>query len=396
MKIESRCIRGWTSRLLACAVFCGLAAPVIGQDVVTIKVRGQGLDEDGAVKDALRKAVEQGGKNEIASRSKTRDYALEYDVVLSRASGLVSDYKMIGRPREANGIVTVEIEAKVKKGIIDATWADVAIELKKLGRPKIMVMFTEVIHDLERPEGSREIVQRSSSVGTTIKRKLQKLGFKLKDAAQMKAIKEKKAELASAEDDTATLKALASSYGAAIIIKGQSRATGPDKKQTPAGLLNMWESDVTIAGLWTETGDMIFSNAPDPTRGGSRVAGPAGARQTLKKAGEILGKAVVYDLLEAWTRGTAGGVGDVIVEVRDVASVRQAIAIKKALVKISGVEEVTKEGVKGTVTFTVATAQGAEEFLEALVELTFADFMLEVEDQKMKTIICTVKSNTGA
>ena len=42
-----------------------------------------------AVKDALRHAIEQGGSQEIASKSKTKDYALEYDVILSRASGLV-------------------------------------------------------------------------------------------------------------------------------------------------------------------------------------------------------------------------------------------------------------------------------------------------------------------
>ena len=60
-----------------------------------------------------------------------------------------------------------------------------------------MVMFTEVIHDLERPEGSREIVQRSSALGTRIERKLLKLGFKLVNPAQIKAIDRKKAELFS-------------------------------------------------------------------------------------------------------------------------------------------------------------------------------------------------------
>ncbi len=376
---------------LPALIALGLFAPVaLAQDVVTVKVTGQGVDKDGAVKDGLRKAVEQGGKNEIASRSKTKDYALEYDIVLARASGLVKDFKIL-KTSTRDGIVTVKLEAKVSKTLIDATWADVEIELKKMGRPKIVVMFKESIHDLERPEGSREILQRSSSLGSMLQRKLLKLGFKLKDAGQIEAIKGKAAEIAAAEDDTATLKALASSFGAAIYIIGESRASGPQKSKTPAGTLNMWETDVTVRAFWTETGDMIFTNATNGARSGSRIAGPPGARKALTKAGTVLAKASVFDILEAWTRGTAGGVGDIIVEVRGLTSARQTIAIKKALAKLDGVEEVSKQGLKGTVKFTVVTARTAEELVEPLIEMTFDGFEWEVEDQKMKTIICSVK-----
>src|SRR4029434_10590880 len=116
-----------------------------------VKVKGEGIDHDGAIKDAQRRAIEQGGKNEIFSKSQTKDFALEYDVVLSRATGIVKDCKVIRETPPANGIVTVEIEAQVSKKLIDATWGEVAILLKQLGRPKIMVVFTEVIHDLDRP-----------------------------------------------------------------------------------------------------------------------------------------------------------------------------------------------------------------------------------------------------
>jgi len=383
--------RGIIPCILVCAV-CAIATPsrAVGEDIVTVKVRGEGLDRDAAIKDALRKAVEQGGKNEIASRSKTKDFALEYDVVLTRATGLVKDHKVLST-RENNGITVVQVEAKVSKSLIDATWADVTLLLKQLGRPKIMVMFTEVIHDLERPEGSREIVQRSSILGTRIERKLLKLGFKLVNPSQIKEIDRKKAELAAAQDDVATLQSIATSYGAAIYIKGQSRASGPQKTKTPVGVLNMWETDVTIQGFWTETGDAIFSNTLVGTRGGSRVAGPPGGRQALQKSGGKLADASVYDMLEAWTRGTAGGVGDIIVEVRGVKSIKQAIKIKKALAAVKGVDEVHRDGAKGTVKFTVVTAMNAEGFVEHMVEFTFDGFELEIEDQKSKTIVCTIK-----
>lgn len=375
---------------IAWGIFAVGAQTAMADDIVVVKVKGQGIDKDGALKDALRKAIEQGGQNEIASRSQTKDFALEYDVVLARATGLVKDFKILSEST-AVGITTVEIEAKVSKSLLDATWADVAIELKKLGRPKIMVLFREVIHDLERPEGSREVVQNSSQTGVYIERKLMKMGFKIVNPGALKEIERKKAEVAAAENDTDTLKALATSYGAAIVLKGDSRASGPQKSNTPAGTLNMWESDVTIQGFWTETGDAIFSNAVTAIRGGSRVAGPAGATQTLNKTGERLADQSIYDLLEAWTRGTMGGVGDIIVEVRNITNIKQAIMIKKALAEVKGVEEVNKEGAKGTVKFTVVTAMSAEEFVEHVVEIKFDEFEWDVEDQKMKTIICVVK-----
>ena len=364
--------------------------PAGGDDLVVVKVKGEGIDKDSAVKDALRKAIEQGGQNEIASRSQTKDFALEYDIVLARAQGLVKEYKILSE-KTSEGITAVEVEAKVSKKLIDATWADVEIILKDLGRPKIMVVFTEVIHDLERPEANREIVQRSSMLASVIERKLTKLGFKLVDFDQVKEIDRKKAETAAAEDDTATLKAIANSYGAAILIKGVARASGP-QRTTAAGIdLFMWETDVTIKGLWTETADMIFSNGLTGGRSGSRVGGPPGAEKALEKTGTKLAEASVFDLLEAWCRGTSGGGGDIIVEVKSVASVEQAIKIKQALAAIKGVEDVQREGAKGTVKFTVVTTVKAESFVEAVVGLKFEGFKLEVEDQKMKTITCTVK-----
>lgn len=381
----------WTCAALAALAMLSFTSQTArADDITVVKVTGQGLDKDGALKDALRKAIEQGGQNEIASRSQTKDFQLEYDIVLARAQGLVKSHKIL-KESSGQGIFTIEIEASVSKSLIDATWADVTIELKKLGRPKIMVLFREVIHDLDRPEGSREIVQNSSQTGVYIERKLMKMGFKIVNPGALKEIERKKAEVAAAENDTDTLKTLASSYGAAIILRGDSRASGPQRTKTPAGELHMWESDVTIQGFWTETGDSIFSNAVTSIRGGSRVAGPAGATQTLNKTGERLADQSIYDLLEAWTRGTVGGVGDIIVEVRNVQTIKQAIEIKKALSSVKGVEEVNKEGAKGTVKFTVVTAMSAEEFVEHVVGMEFEEFQWEVEDQKMKTIICVVK-----
>ena len=56
------------------------------------------------------------------------------------------------------------------KKILDATWGEVAILLKQLGRPKIMIIFTEIIHDVTRSEHGREVIQLDSILGAAIER----------------------------------------------------------------------------------------------------------------------------------------------------------------------------------------------------------------------------------
>ena len=358
-------------------------------DVIVVKTHGDGISKDAALKDAQRRAIEQVNM-EVFSKSKTQNFALESDVVISRAAGLVKDYKILNEGT-SQGVFGIDIEAHVSKKLMDATWGEVAILLKQLGRPKIMILFTEIIHDLDRNEPNRETVQFDSILGTAMERKFLNLGFKLVNAGQLKEIDKKKAEAAALGNDTAALKDLASSYGAQVYIKGTSRASGPEHTQAAGINLNMWETDVTIQAFWTETADAIFSNTMTGVRGGSRVAGPAGARQTLEKNGHQLADASVYDLLESWARGTAGGQGDVIVDVNNVADIKQSIAIKKALETLKGVEEVVKEGVKGHVKYTLQTHLSAENVTEHLVELKFDGFTLDIEDQKAKTIACKVK-----
>ena len=71
-------------------------------EVVEVTVEGEGLNEQEATKDALRKALEQGGKIEIFSDSKVENYQLMHDTIISRAEGIVTDFKIVGKPRKIN------------------------------------------------------------------------------------------------------------------------------------------------------------------------------------------------------------------------------------------------------------------------------------------------------
>lgn len=56
-----------------------------GENLVEVTVTGQGTNKDDAVRDAQRKAVENGAGTFIYSQSQTKDFALVKDTILARS-----------------------------------------------------------------------------------------------------------------------------------------------------------------------------------------------------------------------------------------------------------------------------------------------------------------------
>jgi hypothetical protein len=142
-------LRYMLSVSFAFAVFSVSAAAQ--DDFVEVTVTGQGLSEDGARRDALRRALEEGGKVELASRSQTENFQLIRDTIFARADGIITDYKIIEQGDAAGGVKYCKIVAKVSKSAIATTWGEVQNVLDQLGRPAIAVY----IQESSRPGGAR-------------------------------------------------------------------------------------------------------------------------------------------------------------------------------------------------------------------------------------------------
>ena len=161
-------------------------------NIVTVKVKGAGTDKDSALADALRKAIEKGGHLKVYSESQTENYVLIRDTILARASGLIKDYKILRKGEDIIGGYFVEIEARVDRKMIDATWGQVEILLKQMGRPKILVTFVERIYDLMMPAPQRERVDAASLLANKIEEMLTEKGFELVDKNQLGELKKSK------------------------------------------------------------------------------------------------------------------------------------------------------------------------------------------------------------
>jgi hypothetical protein len=313
------------------------------------------------------------------------------DTVISRAVGKITDYKVLTKNEGAGGTCLVTVRAKVSKKLLDATWGEVEILCKQLGRPKIMVFFAERIYDLHTPEGRRKgILDSDSQFQVMIEQRLADAGFDLVAKEQVDAIKKNKATEAAAKNDLAVMQAVAADYGAHMFIAGKANTTGPQSKAVHGVPLHMWESDVTLRGYWAESAQLLFAaGTPEKwRRGGSRVDGRPGAKQALQVTARRMADLCVEKLLGTWTRHSVSG-GEILLEVHKV-SFKQVTAIQKALKKIKDITDLNRDFKKPVAKFRIKAKISAEKLAELISEMEFEGFAVEIEDQRFNTITCSV------
>lgn len=107
--------------------------------VATVTVTGEALSEDAARRDALRKALERGGRNEISSRSHVENFTLIRDTIYAKADGIVTDYQVLEQGNAVGGTQYCKIRAEVSKSAVASTWGEVQNVLDQTGRPGIAV-----------------------------------------------------------------------------------------------------------------------------------------------------------------------------------------------------------------------------------------------------------------
>jgi hypothetical protein len=356
-------------------------------DVVTVRVKGEGVDEKSAVNDALRKALEKGGHLEIYSESHSENYQLIRDTILARVTGLIKDYKILRKKHDESVGYIVEIEAKVDRKLIDATWGQVQILLQQMGKPKILVSFVERINDMAITP-HKERVDADSLLGNKIEELLIEKGFQIVDKKQMEELKQSRLQQATIDQDTASLKRFAGELGAQMYIVGYARASGPDVQDAYGVTLYMWETDVTLSAFWSETGEKLFAKSDVGTRSGSRAPGPPGAKKAIEKAGEKLAWECLQSILEKWSRTAVGG-GKIILEVKGL-DFKRMLSLNDALKQIEGVAEVNREWHKPTAKFDIVTVHSAEKFAEILSDLNWPGYSIDIDDQKFNTIFASV------
>ncbi len=377
MKNLKTCVITW---LLTAFAATGVAFAIPDADVVEVNAEGQGLTQESACRDALRNALELGGKAELASYSQVENFELIRDTIFARADGIVTDYKVLEKGDAAGGIKFCRIRAQVKKSAIASTWGEVQNVLDQLGRPGVAVYI------LERIDG---VVQDSSILESQIEHKLLDAGFAVYAGEQIRNIARKESADASAEANLAKVRAIAKDFETQIFITGTAQANAAGNKTLFGEPTSMYNGDGMIKMYYTDSGQLLASEALANWRGGARgyhTHSPQAGKKALENAGKELVNRCYNSVMRQWATRISSG-GELTLEVEGMKMV-EAIKLKKKLRQIHPDKIVAVNGpraTKGIMTFRIKAKMTAEELVEYLVEDDWAA-IIEVVDLKLNRI----------
>jgi hypothetical protein len=360
--------------------------PAPPPEAKTVTATAEGYNRDDALKQALRKALEQGAGVQLAGYSQVENYALARDTIYSRAAGIIRDFHVLSEKEVANGFWEVTVEATVRPDAVAQTWGEVQNVLDQIGRPKIMVWIDEKI------DGQR---QEHSVVESRIEEMFAKVGFDVVAREAVADLRRRESAHAESEQNAEKLARLAKEAGAHIFVRGAAnadRAGIEDLYGTPAAFYNC---DVQAKVYYTDTGKLLASESIPVTRRGVRSRtdhSPQAARAALvagtfprseTRREPALAIQLFEAVMEQWSTAITAG-GDVELEIEGV-DFKAYVEIKKALAGIERVRSVDGDFTSRTAKFRIKALFQAPLLAELLTEKPFSAW-LEVVDLKTNRI----------
>jgi hypothetical protein len=361
---------------------CLLATPAAADtdDIVEVSATGQGISDGEACRDALRKALEQGGKIEIASHSQVENFELIRDTIYARADGIVTDYKILRQGDAAGGTRFCEIRARVSKHSVATSWAEVQNVLDQIGRPGIAVYI------LERIDG---VKQDSSILESQIENRLLARGFTVYASEQLRAIAEKEAADAESEANVVKMQAIAKDFGTQIFVTGTAQANTAGVRELAGQSTAMYNGDAMIKMYYTDTAQLAASESLANWRGGARgffTHSPQAGKKALENAGQELVERCYQNVMRQWATRISYG-GELKLEIEGM-TIAEALRLKKKIKAINPDKIVGVHGpkaTKGIMTFRIRAKMTAEDLAGYLVEDDWAQ-IIEVVDLKSNRI----------
>jgi len=363
-----------------CLLAIASAANVRGEESVIVSATGEGYTEEEACRDAIRKAVERGGKVEFDNRSQGENYELFRDTLYAQSDTLVTDYDTIRTGNTAGGKKYCEVRATVSKTIIASRWGNLQTTLAQIGRPGVAVFI------LERIDG---VKQDSSILESNIESRLLARGFKVYAGEQLRAISEKESADAQAESNIAKLNAIAKDFGTQIFITGTAQANAAGVKDLYGQEVAMYNGDAMVKMYYTDTGELLASESVSNWRGGARGMfehSPQAGKKALENAAVELVDRVYDHVMRQWSSGISGG-GEIELQIEGM-RIADALRLKRKIRDIDTYRITRVDGpsaTKGVTTFRIQARMSAEDLASYLVEGDWAR-IIEVVDLKPNRI----------
>jgi TolB-like protein len=255
-----------------------------------------GIARDRAIRDALRKAVEQGVGTYLNSDTRVENFQLLSDRIYTQASGYVSSYRVVGEWQEG-GLYRVAVRARVKMERLQDDLGAIGLLIDEQGRPRVMVLLKE----LDNPDDFLvdDKLMSQQLLETMILDAFQSRGFPVVDAATVEQNLRRDQLKAILAGDDAAARALGERTGAEVVVAGTAQrstrtATVPYsgtttemfKVRVSARVVNVATGAVLgAAALWREV--------------------PFSEDEARRAAAETTSAKLISDIVNGWKRRRA-------------------------------------------------------------------------------------------
>lgn len=364
--------------LVAANLLCVSAGqqPVGTPEAMTVTVDGVGAvvanvgaARDEAVRDALRRAVEQALGVSVEGRTVMVDLQVVEDRVMGRAEGFVRSYEIVAEER-VEDLYRVTVTATVDADLmVDDLEAFGAMLRLSLGNPRVLVLAASRDGRRDEPEAERVLVDH-----------LVARQFLVVSADQLGALYSREAV-----DDPAELAALARTADADLVVLASVDTTLGGTTATARNRIVTQHASVTLQAVMARTGQVVASRTGAHTSASTASALARG--QAVTAAVEAALPQFTLDTISVLNASAAGsgGTRTFRVLVERVGDFDTLLRIREALGAARGVEALQQRQFDGTsVTFDV---QGSATTEEVAIHMTSLDgFDLAVtylDDQRL-------------
>ncbi len=270
----------------------GEGSEVIAEGVAAITTSAD-IARDQALKDALRKAVEQGVGSFINSETRVENFQLLSDRIYSQATGYVSSYRIVSESRETD-LYRVIIRAKVKMEKIENDLQAIGILVTEQGRPRIMVVVRRVASTSQI--AITEQTLEPEMIETMLSAAFSEKGFPVVDRATLEKIlnSERLKRILEGDERTAILLGLES--GAEIGVFGTMQEA-TERKTVPYASQEkeFYRVDLNVRAVNLKTGEIIGATA-------LTAAVPFSPTEARRQAADSTSRVLISRILTRWQR----------------------------------------------------------------------------------------------
>ena len=318
------------------------AAPVSGENIEGAR--------NNAVKDALRKAVEQGVGTLMDADSILQDDLL-MEKIYTSTRGYITGYKIIKERREQNGLYRVKIRAVVKPGILVDTLIKLGLYKCMMDYPRILVICSP---DAQVTDAAR--AARSVFLKTLVDKH-----FDLVDpGVSLKLHDDTKSLLKADTINNAAAKLGLEHHAEIVLLYGV--------KAKPAGFDGMMETasvTMRVKAIVTTTAQILF--ADEQSISGIGESADIACLNGARRAAENIASPMINGIVSWWADYTANGLPYTIRLKTGKNADRMVFAFQDAVESIPRVVSLTERSSGGGITEMMVKYKGTvSEFKRAI------------------------------